>query len=221
MYASRACAELLLEPCRKELSLALEAAVALSSDDLPTPPNDRRADRIDLVRWLLEQGAPPQAALHAAAGAEDPVYIDLLLEAGADPEARGDRGRTPLHCAAQWGRHAVARRLVARGVDLAARDDDGQRAYEIARHSYRELGVEDARVVMSILSDAGAGAPAPAAAAPKGPAGPRIGGRVTHPKFGDGVIAGVEKAGDDQKLSIDFAASGRKVLLARFVKLFD
>lgn len=52
--------------------------------------------------------------LHAA---ETPEAAAALLDAGADPDARGWMGRTPLHAAAGDGRAGVVRLLLARGAD--------------------------------------------------------------------------------------------------------
>ncbi len=47
-----------------------------------------------------------------------------------------------------------------------------------------------------------------------------VGTRVEHPKFGIGVIVGVESMNGDLKLTIDFgAAHGRKTLLNKFAKI--
>lgn len=69
------------------------------------------------------------------------ALVDDLLEAGADPLSRDNRGNTPLHYLAadrigeadRMGQEQ--RRLFqvfhARGVDLAARNDDGRRALDL------------------------------------------------------------------------------------------
>jgi DNA helicase-2/ATP-dependent DNA helicase PcrA len=41
---------------------------------------------------------------------------------------------------------------------------------------------------------------------------------VKHAKFGEGTIVSVEGKGAEAKLTIDFGAAGKKVLLPRFVE---
>ena len=49
---------------------------------------------------LIPSGKPPVLpGLHLAVNGGNGKVVTALLEAGADPEARGPRGRTPLHSA--------------------------------------------------------------------------------------------------------------------------
>jgi ankyrin repeat protein len=43
----------------------------------------------------------------------------LLLDRGADIDARDDSGATPLYNAASWGRRDVVELLLARGADVS------------------------------------------------------------------------------------------------------
>ncbi len=62
--------------------------------------------------------------LHVSAHRGHGGIVALLLEHGADPNAReGCSGTTPLHWAAESGQVGVAEELLARGAALDARDD--------------------------------------------------------------------------------------------------
>ncbi|TDQ01185.1 ankyrin repeat domain-containing protein [Labedaea rhizosphaerae] len=90
----------------------------------------------EAVSVLLARGAP----VHTAAGADQPLHraaakevVELLLDAGADLEALGDFGATPLLRAAGHPNPAVVHTLLARGADPAATDDAGAGAlHEVA-----------------------------------------------------------------------------------------
>jgi DNA helicase-2/ATP-dependent DNA helicase PcrA len=47
----------------------------------------------------------------------------------------------------------------------------------------------------------------------------RVGGRVNHPKYGFGIVLGVEGQGEEVKVTVSFNRFGRKKLLARLAKL--
>ena len=94
------------------------------------------------VRWLLGAGADVQARsknelanqpLHAAAAGQAPVeLLTLLLDAGADVNARQHGGFTPIQATAQNGDLAATELLLAHGADVQARSDDGQTALSFA-----------------------------------------------------------------------------------------
>jgi len=89
---------------------------------------------LDGVRRALETGVPVDArtadafaatALHRAAGhGRVRGTVTLLVEAGADVEARNSKGRTPLHLAHRYDAPGwVVEELLACGADPSARDD--------------------------------------------------------------------------------------------------
>ena len=83
---------------------------------------------IDLALKLLEAGADPGApgsTLSVAAEYRNPLLVQALLEAGADPNVRTGRGSTPLHRAAQSGTPEVIGLLVAAGAEVDAQSDLG------------------------------------------------------------------------------------------------
>jgi ankyrin repeat protein len=60
------------------------------------------------------------------------MVVKLLLEKGAELEARDDRGRTPLLWAAENGHEAVMKLLVSRDAKLETRDNHGRIELSIA-----------------------------------------------------------------------------------------
>jgi ankyrin repeat protein len=103
----------------------------------------------DTVGVLLDQGADPGIAarnemkvqpLHAAVAARNATAVALLLERGADPNARQQAGYTPLMGAAAAGRRDMADMLIARGADPALINEEGKSAADVAReHGHAEL----------------------------------------------------------------------------------
>src|SRR5690606_29403326 len=116
------------------------------------------AQDVPVVARLLEHGALPDlpnlrkhTPLMAAAGLDlshadirsDPMAldaqaraietIDLLLAAGADINARNDRGFSPIHGAAFWGWDEVLRHLVAQGADPLAQSNDGHTPLDVVQ----------------------------------------------------------------------------------------
>ena len=55
--------------------------------------------------------------LHAATAARNAEAVTVLLEAGADPDARQHGGWTPLAAARHAGQDAIAEILLAHGAD--------------------------------------------------------------------------------------------------------
>lgn len=85
----------------------------------------------DIVRFLLEKGANPNAEtnlgytpLHYAVTSGSFEVVRLLLEKKADPNARGWQGWRPLHRAAANGETEIALLLVKAGASLEAQTDD-------------------------------------------------------------------------------------------------
>jgi ankyrin repeat protein len=113
-----------------------------------------RAGHLDIGRALLEAGAAPdrresyhgetalwQLVCRDADAPERNAAIELLLEHGADPDARDhggmdgwpSAGRTPLACAVVGGDERLARRLLRVGADPNSLVQGGIRLLELAR----------------------------------------------------------------------------------------
>lgn len=76
------------------------------------------------LHWIVAQ--PPLEAGDQIEG------IGLLIAAGADPNARNQKGLTPLMNAAWFGFDAGARELLARGADPSAADSQNRTARSMA-----------------------------------------------------------------------------------------
>lgn len=96
----------------------------------------------ELARHLIEQGADVNAAaenrmrvapLHAAVAARDYDTLRMLLDRGADPNARQELDYTPLHNAAAHGDIEMAKLLLAHGADRHAKSSDGMNVADVAR----------------------------------------------------------------------------------------
>ncbi|KAK6346150.1 hypothetical protein TWF730_010482 [Orbilia blumenaviensis] len=102
--------------------------------NLNGPCYERATTLIDLganVSATLNDGS---TALHMVCeSTDDNCYIArLLIENGADPEAKSSLGVTPLMLASTQGNIDIVRMLVHHGVDVLARDNNGYSALHLA-----------------------------------------------------------------------------------------
>eukprot|EP01035_Chromulina_nebulosa_P069312 gene69312-biopygen15067 len=74
---------------------------------------------------LLRVHKTGSTALHWAAGYGHAVTVTLLLDRGADIEAKDENGWTALHDAAGNGHAATVTLLLDRGADIEAKNEDG------------------------------------------------------------------------------------------------
>ncbi len=127
-----------------------------------------------LLRQLLDAGADPKQellrlpTLGFAASSGEVETVRLLLSRGADADASGSRGWTPLMMAAASARPnpAVIEMLLENGADVHARDDVGRTALDWAL-------MQGETPVVRLLREAGAKALAPPPPAPPSVATPR------------------------------------------------
>ena len=94
------------------------------------------------VSNLLAAGAECNAALHCAAGGGHVITVRLLLDRGADTEAKGFSNLTPLHRAASNGHEAAIVLLLDRGADTEAVDSVGQTPLHMAVWNGHEAAIK-------------------------------------------------------------------------------
>ena len=91
-------------------------------------------ERTRVVRVLLAAGADVNAVtsttrwspLHCAVLSASVPVAKLLLDSGAQVDARASRGVRPLHWASSGGHLAMVKLLISRGADRGAANDDGE-----------------------------------------------------------------------------------------------
>ena len=71
--------------------------------------------------------------MHVASARGDIEAARLLLAAGADPNAVGERGCTPLHEALEHKHLQVARMLIAAGASMDTTNRDGVTPRDLAK----------------------------------------------------------------------------------------
>jgi len=135
--------------------------------------------QVAAMQWLIGKGAlvdsPPMhwSALHYAAFAGHAEAAALLLDYGADINARSTNGSSVLMMAVYEGHEALAKQLLERGADPRLKNDRGDGALEWA-FKFKRLGI--ARLVADPQQFAAAanqppvhwGAPVRSQAAPAG-----------------------------------------------------
>lgn len=118
---------------REALDLLIAAGAPLdgaNASGLPLTLALRARDAWFTTRLLGAGAAPepkgaPILPLRTAIGLNSIAGVDLLLDAGADPDVAERTGRRPMHVALDMERFRIAERLIERGADPWAIDSGG------------------------------------------------------------------------------------------------
>ena len=102
-----------------------------------------------VAETLLRHGASVNLAarnsmqvmpLHSAAAGRDLAMVRLLIDHGAEVNARQQAGATALHSAAASGKVDIAAVLIAHGADVNAKMEDGVTPRALAvKHNHAEM----------------------------------------------------------------------------------
>ena len=119
-------------------------------NDIGQTPLHLSAENLEISSLLLGAGSDPRVQTteggytpaHLAAMNGSKNVLELLLNNGADMEARGTNGPTPLHLAAQEGHQDCCDLLLSRGADREARDGWSQTPLWLAAGKGKTEAVE-------------------------------------------------------------------------------
>jgi DNA helicase-2/ATP-dependent DNA helicase PcrA len=188
-------------------------------------------EQISLVGDMDSEDASGRVALmtlHAAKGLEfDAVFLSGMEE-GVFPHSRATQGEE--HALADPEEMAEERRLCYVGITRARR----RLCFSLARSRalFGDLQLNEPSRFLSDIPRELFGLPAPPAAlgdgaeerpAPpprpaRGPV-PAMGARVSHPKFGEGLVVGSSGFGMNATVTVRFPGEGEKRIVARFLTL--
>ena len=112
----------LIEACRRRYSDIVAGLIERGADVNRANAVDENGEGGNTPIWFACQGNNPG----------DPEIVALLINHGADIDARGENGWSPLHMAYQWGHVELASILIEKGADTSCVDNDRRSPLEWA-----------------------------------------------------------------------------------------
>lgn len=109
----------------------------------------------EIAHFLLEKGADPNIAsnndfkvapLHSAAAISQIEIVNILLQNGANINAKQSSGVTSLHSAAHNGATEIVKLLLQNGADKEAKTKDGKSVLDFAKEG-------DFKEIINLLSE--------------------------------------------------------------------
>jgi DNA helicase-2/ATP-dependent DNA helicase PcrA len=221
---------------RKENLEELVSACRQFSGELVFPLQDAQSSEVSVLEEFLDQVAldagdrqsetgpsVQMMTLHSAKGLEFPLVFLSGMEEGLFPHRMS---------AEEPGRMEEERRLCYVGITRAmsalyltyaeTRRLHGNDTYNRPSRFIQEIPpslVEEVRLSGAVSRGYGAPAGGGSFAADAGNVGLRMGQRVLHAKFGEGVVLQSEGSGDRARVQVNFAEAGAKWLMMGYAKL--
>lgn len=136
--------------CVEVVQLLIEKGFDVNESALWAAAGSRSQRRDEVVRLLLKKGVDvserfniwekliDETALHHGARRGFDTTVHLLLENGAEVDARNGDGEASLHLAAKEGYEVVVRILVEQGADVTAKNQAGETALQLAARNGHE-----------------------------------------------------------------------------------
>ncbi len=95
------------------------------------------------LRYLVKDAARYEQGFDDVVAKDTMKMIDLLIENGANVDAKDIHGETPLYVAALYGGIDVFKYLIEHGADINIKNNDGKSVHQVVSeylHEHRRLG---------------------------------------------------------------------------------
>ncbi|CAB3383795.1 Hypothetical predicted protein [Cloeon dipterum] len=114
-------------------------------------------NEIEMCQWLVQKGVEPKTLLTFPDGDLEDwhrrvlICKDYFVMVQGDINFKDDRGKTALHCAAEYGHLELVRELIELGADVEATDAKGWNATHFALEEFQTRKRNNSNTVFDIL----------------------------------------------------------------------